>query len=216
MATFDFNNVGAQTPITTSGATLETLYNIEGVGLWPPPENVRIEDNYRVTVKQVAVGQVADKGGAGGSSISVSGKVPWKWAAWLLWLERRLLESASDESFVVMYDPVNRRTYECVCKSIAVTKNTIEPHFYHYEIRLWGQVLGEQWVDAPLVEETRSEGVQAFDLDALGWMIDDVELSAAAYDNYIADTNAPAVSGGTGTQAPTLITDDLDRNYGGG
>lgn len=194
--------------------TLDKLYSLDGIAIYPPPEEARINDSYRVTVKQVAAGQVADKGGIGGCQIVINGKVPWAQSGWLRTLQEHLAERADDEEFIVLYDPINRRSYECVATASSIAVNVMTPHFFSYEIKLAGQVLGYAWLTATPVEETTTEAVEAFDLASLGWIYDDMEFATIAYEDSMNKLRDGGIPAGSGNQQPTS-TDDVDTSEDG-
>lgn len=207
MATFNLQLLDQLEERGLRAGTIDKLFSIDGIALYPPPEEARTTNTYRVTVKQVAAGQVADKGGLGGSEIIISGKVPWAQAGWLLAVQELFVTRASDESFIVFYDPVRRVSYECVVHSDSISTSVVEAHFYKFEIKMTGQVLGNSWVNAPLVEATSSGGINAFDLAALDWVYQDMEWAVQSYEASEAARQEGGVSGGSGNQQPTELSD---------
>lgn len=208
MAQFNLALVGSnRTPSQPSSA--DRLYSIDGIQFWPPPEEARMNNNYRVSIQQVGTGQIADKGGPGGCQIEVSGIVGWKDAAWLRQLQNRILANASESGHLVFYDPISGVSYECLCKADSAVVNIVKPHLYQYSLTLWGQVLGTAWLDEPTVASSPTAAVQAFDLNALGWLIDEAEAAAKMATESDA-MDFPAVATGSGTQPPTPPPDSVE------
>ena len=207
MATFNFDLVGSDFQRVDS-ARSDKLYSLDGIQFFPPPEEVKYDNNYRISIKQTAAGQFADKGGIGGVEINVAGKLEWKKAAWLKALREGIFRNSTDEAAMIWYDPVDKVSYECICKSDSFTFNTNEHGFYVYRFKLWGQVFGAEWASLRQVEVTGGKAA-SFNLASLGWIANDVALSTVAYEDAIKQ-QADAAASGTGNEQPT----DLDSAFG--
>lgn len=206
MATFNFDLVGSSFQ-RNDPAFADRLFSIDGYQMYPPPEDVKYDNNYRITVKQTAAGQFADKGGVGGVEINVAGKVEWKKAAWLRALRERFADNSSEAEFMVWFDPVDQLSYEVIVQSDSIQSNVLEHGFHHYRIKMWGQVLGGEWANLTPVEATTGK-VAEFDLASLGWIAEDVTLATMAYEEAIKG-QADAVATSSGNEQPTSLEEAM-------
>lgn len=194
-------------------------YVIDGIVLYPPPEDLDVRNHFRVTIKQVAGGQTADVGGRGGCDITMRGKVPKRYAAWLKLVEKRLDDSAGEGILMLLTDPLQDIVYEVLCKDYDIRISVGNASMYEYEFDFVGQVGGASWTAGlPMTTEGSSKIIPAFDQTSIDAIVGDAQRISADYKKQGATGNGDPnqeVLGGTyqePTDDPTVGT----RTHGGG
>ena len=128
-------------------ASINKRYSLAGIEFVYPPSDVSVNDSYRVSVKQTAAGQFADKAGIGGCEITISGKVAVRLnkSLWLQQIRKALLESSVKAEYILFYDAMDNITYDVIVKQQSFTFSDSVQGFNSYRIVLQGQVMGQAW-----------------------------------------------------------------------